>query len=172
MPPRPPLPHHLTPRSRSAQPWLPLTLGVGLVVTLVGCGRSAPTDVMGDYNGDPEIAGVSVTSPDAVVPTVEGLTSSSTTTTAPIIPQQVLYTVQPGDTLSGIASSYGVSTDELAAYNGITDPNSLRPGQELAIPPATPAAPAEDETTGTITAEATGGSEPGGAGTSDTTTGD
>ncbi len=43
--------------------------------------------------------------------------------------------MQPGDTLSGIAATYDVSVDDLAAYNGIGDVNDLSPGQELAIPP-------------------------------------
>lgn len=114
-----------------------------LMLVGAGCGRSAPVDALGQTEGDPDIAGVTVTSPDAVIeatPTSPGETT--TTTAAPAQPQQVLYTVQPGDTLSVIAGNFGVSIDELAAYNGITDINSLVPGVELAIPPA-PTGPTE-----------------------------
>lgn len=98
------------------------------------CGRSAPPDALSDTAGDPDIAGVFITSPDAVVETMPAPgTSVSTEPAAPEKPQ-TLYTVQPGDTLSGIADQFGVSTRELAAANGIGDLNDLSPGQELAIP--------------------------------------
>ncbi len=45
-----------------------------------------------------------------------------------------VYIVQPGDTLSSIASRFGVSVDDLMAANGITDPNLLSAGQQLVIP--------------------------------------
>lgn len=45
-----------------------------------------------------------------------------------------LYTVQPGDTLSDLADRFGTTVDELAAANGLTDPNALQPGQTLLIP--------------------------------------
>ena len=44
------------------------------------------------------------------------------------------YTVQPGDTLSAIAVTYGVSINDLMAANGISDPDSIFAGQELRIP--------------------------------------
>lgn len=43
------------------------------------------------------------------------------------------YTVQAGDTLSGIASKYGTTYQELAALNGISDPNVIRVGQVLKV---------------------------------------
>lgn len=45
-----------------------------------------------------------------------------------------IHIVQSGDTLLSIAQQYGVSAEELAAENQLTDPNSLRVGQELIIP--------------------------------------
>jgi len=46
------------------------------------------------------------------------------------------YTVRPGDTLSGIAAQYGLSTDALAAANGITNLHLLFAGSVLQIPAA------------------------------------
>lgn len=60
------------------------------------------------------------------------------------------YTVQPGDTLSGIANRFNVSVDELMQANNLTNPNAIYPGQVLVIPkraaaatptPGTPAKP-------------------------------
>lgn len=41
------------------------------------------------------------------------------------------YIVQPGDTLSGIAAKYGTSYQNLAAINGIGDPNHIQVGQVI-----------------------------------------
>ena len=46
------------------------------------------------------------------------------------------YTVQSGDTLSGIGAKYGVSYQAIASANGISDPNVIYPGQVLVIPGA------------------------------------
>lgn len=44
------------------------------------------------------------------------------------------YTVQPGDTLSGIASEYGVTVDSLASTNGVSNQDHIVMGQTLTIP--------------------------------------
>lgn len=44
------------------------------------------------------------------------------------------YTVKSGDTLAAIASSFGVSVDDLAKANGIQDVDTISVGQVLAIP--------------------------------------
>lgn len=44
--------------------------------------------------------------------------------------------VGPGMTLSSIAARYGVSVWSLASYNGISNPNYIRIGQCICIPPA------------------------------------
>src|SRR5262245_34700843 len=41
------------------------------------------------------------------------------------------YTVQPGDTLIGIAEKFGVSVDDLMKANKITDPALIQIGQVL-----------------------------------------
>lgn len=43
------------------------------------------------------------------------------------------YTVQSGDTLSGIAAKFGTTYQNLAAINGIGDPNHIWPGQVLKV---------------------------------------
>lgn len=47
-----------------------------------------------------------------------------------------VHVVQPGETLSAIARQYGTNAFEIAAANGIADPNVIRPGQQLTIPGA------------------------------------
>lgn len=44
-----------------------------------------------------------------------------------------VYVVKSGDTLSGIASKYGTTYQELAKKNGIADPNKIYVGQRITV---------------------------------------
>lgn len=48
-------------------------------------------------------------------------------------PSATVYTVRPGDTLSGIAVRYGTTYQQLAAINGISNPNKIYVGQRIKI---------------------------------------
>lgn len=52
---------------------------------------------------------------------------------APIQSAGTTYTVQSGDTLSGIAAKFGTTYQAIAAKNGISNPNLIYPGQVLHI---------------------------------------
>ena len=58
-----------------------------------------------------------------------GNTSSGSASSA-----EQVYTVQAGDTLSGIAAKYGTTYQKLASYNGIANPNIINVGQKIRIP--------------------------------------
>lgn len=47
--------------------------------------------------------------------------------------QAQYYTVQSGDTLSGIASKYGTTWQKLQAMNGISNPNLIYAGQRIRV---------------------------------------
>ena len=49
-------------------------------------------------------------------------------------PKEEFYTVQAGDSLSGIATRYDVSMEAIIAANDIADAALIRVGQELIIP--------------------------------------
>ncbi|MBK6506885.1 MAG: LysM peptidoglycan-binding domain-containing protein [Ignavibacteria bacterium] len=77
-------------------------------------GGEAATDIMADIRMDSE------------VPTGGGASAATKT-----------YTVQSGDTLSKIAKEqYGDANDymKIADANGISNPDLIKPGQELIIP--------------------------------------
>lgn len=57
-----------------------------------------------------------------------GYGSGSYTTTTP---NSGTYVVRPGDTLTSIAGSLGVSAGYLARYNGLANPDAIRSGQTL-----------------------------------------
>ena len=47
----------------------------------------------------------------------------------------LVYTVAPGDVLSGIALRFGVSVGQIQAWNNIQNPDFIRAGQKLTIYP-------------------------------------
>jgi len=57
---------------------------------------------------------------------------------APTTTAEGVYIVQEGDYPSSIAEKFGISVEELMEANDITDPTSLKVGQELTIPTPTP----------------------------------
>jgi lipoprotein NlpD len=73
---------------------------------------------------------------DAANQTLPPIATTTTTTTMPptttTIPTS--YVIQSGDSLFGIAEMFGLSFAELAAFNGITDPDNIQAGQTLQIP--------------------------------------
>ena len=56
-----------------------------------------------------------------------------------------VYAVVAGDVLHQIALRFGVTTRAMAVYNTLTNPNALRIGQELRIPPPGYQPPTEEE---------------------------
>ena len=74
---------------------------------------------------------------------------ASTTATA------TYYTVQSGDTLSGIAVEYNTTTATLTSLNNLSNPNLIYVGQRLLVKSASTAAASSATSTATSTASAT-----------------
>jgi LysM repeat protein len=104
---------------------------VTIAVLLAGCGGQvveAPTPTEASL-------GITLAPPTpsptlAVTPTD---TPAPTATPAPT-PTPIIYIVQAGDTLLGIALKFGVTVAVIQQTNGIINPQSLQIGQELIIP--------------------------------------
>lgn len=66
---------------------------------------------------------------------------ATTTTTDPVVvavnpapaDSALIHIVQPGQTLASIAQQYGVTWQNLAAWNNLTDPNTIFAGQRLVV---------------------------------------
>ncbi|MCC6315838.1 MAG: LysM peptidoglycan-binding domain-containing protein [Thermomicrobiales bacterium] len=102
---------HVALRAASAALWLALAAALG------GCsGPDAP---------EPTV----VPAPPLIVVTV---TPGPKATPAPRIVGR--YVVRPGDTLSGIASQFGISEEAIVNANHLSDRDRLYAGQELEIP--------------------------------------
>ena len=77
-------------------------------------------------------------------------TATITATSTPVeIPDS--YTVQAGETLSGIAKRYSLALAVLKALNGIEDENAIYEGQELRLVAATPSPERTEVATATPT---------------------
>lgn len=83
-------------------------------------------DTSYDFNGHFTASGDSKTVPTVVVPAPQPAQHVGHPATG-------TYTVQPGDTLSGIAAKFGTTYQNLAAINSIGDPNRIWAGQVLKV---------------------------------------
>jgi LysM repeat protein len=92
----------------------------------VGSGTGAPA---------PAAPAPATPAPAAIAPT-------SATPAAPALANTGSYTIKAGDTLGGIASRLGVSLSSLLTANKLSMGTIIYPGQKLAVPGATAAAPA------------------------------
>jgi nucleoid-associated protein YgaU len=90
---------------------------------------------------DPEATPPAEATPAIPLPTPSPAETPEPEPTPTPQPETITYTVQPGDTLLGIAEQYATGfeavqamADRIAEENGITDPSALAVGQELTIP--------------------------------------
>lgn len=74
--------------------------------------------------------------PVTVTPTPARPPPTATPNASPTpTPEPVYYTVQAGDTLTAIAAEYDTSVEAIMLANELADPQTLRVGQTLLIPP-------------------------------------
>lgn len=132
--------HGVTTRRQLAKPGAKVALlGACLLLILSACGRSS------------EDAGTDVAQTTITTLAVQTLPETTTTTVATTTTTErpLEYIIQPGDSLSRVAERFGLSTDDLANFNSISDVNAIQVDQVLRIPPVTvaPAATVAPETT-------------------------
>lgn len=131
-----------------------LLLGVATIVVVAAVGFVAglllPTFVPGPgiAVGSPSPGASASPSPTLSAPPTEEPSSPATavptpaTTPTPAVtpaPTATIYVVKAGDQLARIAAKYGVTVAAIQEANNIKDPNLIRVGQKLVIPPPTPA---------------------------------
>ena len=99
----------------------------GTLLMVPGATPSAPARstvvVQSNDDGEQHIAAVG---PGVTLPITDTNTAALSTRT---------YEVQPGDTLAGIADTFGVDVDTILSSNGIDDPDTIKPGSDLRILP-------------------------------------
>jgi LysM repeat protein len=100
------------------------------IAAMYGVTLSRLADANNLANHDIIVLGESLLIPDAATPSQT--TGYSDTPSAP--PSGNLHVVQPGETLSALAATFGVSLDALLAVNSIANPNFVVAGETLQIP--------------------------------------
>ncbi len=109
-----------------------------LALVLAACGaqtaqnEGAPTPTM---TPRPTFTATAVPTETAVPTNTPVATPTPAVTDTPIPePTPRIHVVQSGETLSGIAAAYGVTTQDLIDANDISNPSLVVVGQELKIP--------------------------------------
>jgi LysM repeat protein len=108
-----------------------------LGLAALACVRSQPEVIVITATFLPE-QGVPEGTPLPIIPPVQGGTlispTADPTRRGVDIPVAQEYTVQPGDTLSGIAAANGVSVDTLMQMNHLPNPDQLEVGEVIHLP--------------------------------------
>lgn len=131
-----------------------------LLLTLLACQRSAPTELaypQGTPTGAASGSTPLVFAPPNQISANPLLPPTREPGQIPLIPTPDAphplaplrsgpdqYVVQPNDTLNNIAERYGVSLEAISQASGITNPNLISVGQIITIPRPEPGAPAPD----------------------------
>lgn len=108
-------------------------LAIGTVVCIQGCGTKRPATV------EPPPTPVMPPRPEAgrapvFKPSLQPPVAVEPAPSMTVPAESKMYTVSGGDSLSKIASRFGVSAREIADLNGIKDPNKIRVGQKIVLP--------------------------------------
>ncbi len=113
------------------------TVKVNLSATSWSTGQAIPSWVKGQSYKVSQVSGnnVLLAGIDSWISksNVEILLTTSTTAKLTSSSSTGYYTVQSGDTLSGIAAKYGTSYQALASLNGIGSPYIIVPGEKLKV---------------------------------------
>ncbi len=120
------------------------TLFMIILLTLAACNQNdspddEPAEVVEAASPSPTPSPTATVPPPTATPTAGPPTATATPVLPPSpspspTPESQTYTVQANDTLLAIAAQFGVTTDALAAANGINEDDFLQLGQELTIP--------------------------------------
>ena len=135
----------VTPAAAQAQDTITVQPGDTLWGIAQANGRS-PSDVATANGLLPDaqvVAGSTITLPDDAAPVAEGTAAPTLATQTDGAPEarapgaMGAYTVQPGDTLSGLAAQYGSTIDALVAMNGLDAAAPLVSGTAIKLPTGT-----------------------------------
>ena len=114
--------------------FLPFAL---LLILVSGCNRTDPIVIVITATATQQEYVESVPQSVATSLPVESLVAANIPEqNAVATPVNKTYTVQPGDTLTGIAAQFGVRLETILKINQITDPNLLEVGQVIILPGA------------------------------------
>lgn len=112
----------------------PAALGLAAFGVLIGCNlaRTAPTATFSPPTDVP--ANQPIVTPLPGAPTLAGVGDPVEAGCPPPPPGWLLYVIQDGDSIGGLAAAVGLSVDELTGSNCIANPDEIFSGQEIYLP--------------------------------------
>lgn len=132
--------------SSSSSKWGDVLKFLVLVVVMAGAvlvmllarplvfGQIVPA-VVGDFLTPLPTATAPLPTPTVEVTEVPAATALPTTApTAEPSPTPRVHTIQPGENLTKIAETYGVTVEAILTLNGLTNPNQIVAGEQILIP--------------------------------------
>lgn len=109
--------------------------GVGVLLLIGGCGTTRVATTPAGEAPMPALSSDEVPATPAAPPRMAPAPRATEPSAEPARPDDTTpYVIAPGDSLSVIAARFNVKSKEIAALNGITDPNKLRVGQRILLP--------------------------------------
>src|SRR3989344_2847606 len=125
--------------SRQKLVWHASMVGLALIGILSSGIFGGVTLVSSNYPGvggpDPRFADSFEPFPNGLI--LEGFQDTHTDISVKPRAETIDYKVQEGDTISGIAKKFGISTDTIKWANNLDNINSVKPGDTLKILPVT-----------------------------------
>lgn len=116
-----------------------LTPGAGATVSPSSTTPGGEATALPGTESPPSPTAAGEATPAGEEPTGEGTAPAPTATPVPEETEQrtteIIHVVVAGDTLFSLAQQYGVTVEEIAAANNMSNIHSLEVGQELVIPP-------------------------------------
>jgi len=94
------------------------------------------------HTAEVSIASISTASALTSQPAVNQSAVNQSAVNQSAVKPEIIYRVQPGDTLTAIARAHGISERSLAATNNLSDPDWIRVSDSLNVPSKPTAAPA------------------------------
>jgi len=128
----------------SASAAVPHTVASGETLWSIAAANNFSTQTVAAFNGlsaDSQVyAGETIEIPTVDEGSAALASTGSTTTSSTTSTSGTTHTVQPGESLSSVATANGISPDTLAADNGLSTDALLISGEEITIPTLTASA--------------------------------
>ena len=122
----------ISPKNRLRRANLALLLTLSVAFSLLGCRARPGAEIVLRPTQAP--TSVAETGPAAdPTPTPTPVSPTPRPTRVPPNSTAISYTVRPGDTLTGIATAFGTSTEQLMQINGLLNGDMLAVGQVLQV---------------------------------------
>jgi len=115
-------------RGRLVKPFVSLSVALATMTVFLTGGVFQYEFVTANYQPESFVSGVGYIIPQRI-------TATTVLPSGRVRDAEIEYEIKSGDTLSSVGQEFGVTVETLRFANNITDPNSLKIGQKITVPP-------------------------------------